>query len=286
MLMNLKDMAQANSENLTAQYKALTDKITRQGLLKMLDAFASSLKEDLHISINMKETDLNGFLTSGKYLSIHELKRQQKEELKERIKTEVSEKQGLKKHLKSYYKRRVAFDLTFEGGEKFKYAALNMGGLGLTKRGEYSIIIKAKQLDKYEVLIFVKEDSLNYVDKHGHVNIDKFSNDVATRRCVYLLASLKHKNEIEKIVTQKSWFLICCDECNIEAITSDEILDSHAESVRMGKNDYLWFYDHLFRDFVSEISKMDKYRLSMFLGIRKLMDKQAIKLEVIDKNAE
>ena len=79
--------------------------------------------------------------------------------------------------------------------------------------------------------------------------------------------------------------MICCDECYIEAITTDDILNEHIESVRMSKKDYQRYYlDYLFKDYISEISNMEKYQLYMLLGIFKLLDKQGIKMEVIDEN--
>ncbi len=78
--------------------------------------------------------------------------------------------------------------------------------------------------------------------------------------------------------------MICCDECYIDAITAEDILNEHIESVRMSKEDYRLHYDYLFKDYNSEITEMERYQLYMLLGILKLLDKQGIKLEVIDEN--
>ncbi|MFV9677728.1 MAG: hypothetical protein ACNYVW_08775 [Methanosarcinales archaeon] len=52
----------------------------------------------------------------------------------------------------------------------------------------------------------------------------------------------------------------------------------------MSKEDYRLHYDYLFKDYNSEITEMERYQLYMLLGILKLLDKQGIKLEVIDEN--
>lgn len=281
--MNIFDRANQNLDNLKTQYKLLKERHEDQNNRDIFSNFVKLVKNKWSISINMRHWTLNNFLIAGKYKNVYELKKEQGEGLRKVRKLEISVEQAVEKDLKCYYKARETFDRTFEDGEKFKYGALNIGGLGLKKYGEYCVIIKRKQSEEFSSLAFIKKDSLNYVDGH-HVNIEQLCQDIANKECVHPLVTLKHENDIEGIPADEWTSRICCDESYIEAITKDEIKNSHIESVRMSKEDYLLYYDYLFKDYISEISKMEKYQLYMLLGIFKLLDKQGIKLEVIDEN--
>ena len=281
--MNIFDIANQNLDNLKTQYKLLKERHEDQNNLGIFSNFVKLVKNKWSISINMRHWALNNFLIAGKYKNVYELKKEQGEGLRKVRKLEISVEQAVEKDLKGYYKGRETFDCAFEDGEKFKYGALNIGGLGLKKYGEYCVIIKRKQSEEFSSLAFIKKDSLNYVDGH-HVNIEQLCQDIANKECVHPLVTLKHENDIVGIPADEWTSMICCDESYIEAITKDEIKNSHIESVRMSKEDYLLYYDYLFKDYISEISKMEKYQLYMLLGIFKLLDKQGIKLEVIDEN--
>jgi hypothetical protein len=282
--MNIFDIADENLDNLKTKYKLLKERHEDQNNLGIFSNFVKLVKDKWTISINMRQGVLNNFLIAGKYKNIYEVKKEQGDELRKVKKMDIiSEEQAVKKHQKGYYEARVTFESTFEDGAKFKYGALNIGGLGLEKYGDYCVAIKLEQSKDYSSLAFIKEDSLNYVDGH-HVNIEQLCQDIANKECVHPLVTLKHENDIEGIPADEWTSMICCDESYIEAITKDEIKNNHIESVRMSKEDYLLYYDYLFKDYISEISKMEKYQLYMLLGIFKLLDKQGIKLEVIDEN--
>jgi len=93
---------------------------------KSLDAakyFATFVKDNWRISINMRQQVLNSFLIEGKYKNIYEVKKEQSEKIRKVRALEIPEEQAVKKHLKGHYKSRVTFDRTFKDGEKFKYGA-------------------------------------------------------------------------------------------------------------------------------------------------------------------
>ena len=100
------------------------------------------MKDNWTISINMRQWVLNNFLIAGKYKNIYEVRREQGEELRSVRDLEISEEEALELHLGGYYNSRVAFERTFEDGEKFKYGALNRGGFGLKRYGDYCVVLK------------------------------------------------------------------------------------------------------------------------------------------------
>lgn len=176
----------------------------------------------------------------------------------------------------------MAFDHTFEDGEKLKYAALNIGGPGSTRYGDYCVVIKRDQSEQYSDLAFIKEDSLNYVQNNS-VNLTKLSQDIANRESIHVLACIKHESDIKGCNADGWAGIICCDECYIEAITRDEILSGQIDCVRMPKRVYDIYYEYLFKEFISEISEMEKYQLHILLGIFKQLDNLGIKMEVVER---
>lgn len=137
--MNIFDMVNQNSDSLKKRYDLLRKKHEHQNNLDILDEFTRLVENKWTISINMRQLAINDILISGRCKNVHELKKERAEELEDYTELDISVEEALKKHLKGFYKSRVAFDRTFKNGERFKYGALNIGGLGAQKYGEYCI---------------------------------------------------------------------------------------------------------------------------------------------------
>jgi hypothetical protein len=278
--MDISGLAARNSDNLKRSYYLLKDKCKNQDELDVLSRFAGTIRDEWTISINMRPYVLTHFLITGTYLNVYQLKERDKEHLREH-RSEISLEEAVKKHLGDYYKSRTTFNRLFENGEKFKYGALTVGGLGLRKFGEYCVVIKRKQSKNYVSLAFIKRDSLDYVDG-DHVDIEQLSQDVADRETVHFLACLKHEDEIKKVPSDEWASLICCDECYVEAVAMDDILNSHVECIRMSKEEHDLHYVYLYIDYISELPDFEKYRLYEFKNMKELSRKLGIKIEVIE----
>ena len=262
-------MSDDNADNLNGCYCSLEENCKNQNEIDMLGKFSNIISKKWDISINLRQSAINNFLNVGVYKNVYELKGESEEELK--------------KHLGDFYKSRLIFDNTFEEGKKFKYGALNIGGLGIMKYGEYCIIIKKEQSEQYSTLTFIKEDSLNYVDDSG-LNIEILCQEIANKECVNYLASQKHENDLKEKPFEEWASMICCDQNYIETITIDDILDEHIQNVRMSKEDYNLYFDYLFEDFTSKLSENEKYRLEDFRKMQILLSQKGIELEIIDYN--
>ena len=274
--MNIFALADQNSHNLQEKVQSGQNDQNPRG------KFAGFVKDRWTISINMKPSDLLKFLSSGRYKNEYEVAREDVEMMGKMGETDVSVEQVRKKRLKGYYESRTEFNRVFEDGERFKYGALNIGGLGPTKYGSYCVVIKRERSEEFSVLAFIKEDSLNnYVDG-GHVDIERLKPDVANRECVHILAVIKHGNDVEGLSANECASMVCCDEHYIEAITTDDILNKHINSVRMSKKESSLvgkqFFDVRYRG-SSDIEK--RHRIDDFINIRNLLAANRIKLEVL-----
>ena len=76
--------------------------------------------------------------------------------------------------------------------------------------------------------------------------------------------------------------MICCRNTYVDAVTTDDINIPDVDSVRINKEDNRLYFEYLYESLVSEISKYKKYRLSVLLAIRQLLEKHGIKLEELN----
>ena len=279
--MNIFKLASQNAENLKHSYHLLEGRCKNKNELDVFNEFVRLIKDKWTISINMRPFVLNNFLITNSYKNIYELKKEIENQLERMGKSGISIEQAIKKHLKGYYKQRTTFDRTFEDGEKFKYGALTIGGLGVRKFGEYCVVIKQEQSKNYVFLAFIRKDSLDYINEN-QVDMEQLSQDVADRESVHFLACLKHEDDIKGIPASEWTSLICCDECYIEAVTMDDILNNHVERIRMSKEEYHLYYVYLYMDYISELPDFEKYRLYEFKNMLELSRKLGIKIEVIE----
>ena len=276
--MNIFDLADQNSHNLQQKVQSGQNDQSPRG------KFAGFVKDRWTISINMMPSGLLKFLSSGRYKNAYEVAIEDAEMMMKMGETDVSVEQLRKKHLKSYYESRTEFSRVFDDGERFKYGALNIGGLGPTKKyGSYCVVIKRKRSEEFSVLAFIKEDSLNnYVDG-GHVDIERLKPDVANGACVHILAVIKHGDDVVGLSASKCASIICCDEHYIEAITTDDILNSHINSVRTSKKEISLVGKQFFDVMYLGSSDLEKrHRIDDFTNIQNLLAANRIKLEEIE----
>lgn len=288
--LNLFELAEKNSAYLKQEYQLLKENCdeNKSGLL---DDFAKKVQTEWKLSINMKDRELGGFLDTGEYISIRELKEKQADELINLDAMDISEKESeleesLRKHLKKHYQLRKIFDSAFVSGEKYKYTALNIGGIGIIRYGSYCVIIDGEQAHNYKTMAFIKEDSAdNYVESQK-LTIDKLAREISDKNHMPLLAALKHEDEVETHAPGDWAGMICNNDSYIEAVTEDDIRSDHIKSVRIERGYFNSIYrDSLMKEFKREpMSDVEKYRLAVVKRIFTELEKRGIELELIDEN--
>lgn len=277
--MDFFELATKNSKNLEEEYEKLGQRSGR----KSLKAFTNLVQEGWTISINMRLCALSNFLASEKYLNIHELKAEQEKRIKKMNRDSVSTGTALHKSLGQWCRRRTAFDNSFEDGDKFKYAAMNVGGLGVSHFGEWCVVIKRQASTQFSSLAFIKDDSLKYIDD-DHLDVGRLSNDLAVWKYVHLLAALKHETDMNETSLDEWPSRICCNNSYIEAVVKDDMCADQVASVRLKASDYYSYFEDLLKDFYADLPESDRYRLYMFLVALQLLEKHKISLEVIKEN--
>ncbi len=280
MNINIFDIAEQNSDKLRKQHQVLKDNSEDKSELGTFCSFTEMVKDNWTISINMKEWDLLGFLTSEQYKNRYELNTEYGNKLAEHTELKVSTQETLETALKGFYQSRLTFDDTFKDGRKFKYCTLNIGGLGI-EYGPYCIVMKKKRAATYDALAFIREDSVNYVSG-TKVDLAKLSQEIANKACVHFLAAIKHEKDISGKPPNEWPSIICSGKMYIEAVTTDDVRVTDVESVRISKKDHRPYYQYLYESLISEISTYKKYRLAVLSGIHNLLEKHGIKLEELN----
>lgn len=279
--MDLFELSDNNSAHLGQIYNSLKKRCKEQNNLETLNTFALAVKNNWTISINMKNKYLLSFLISGNYKNVYELKKNDETTLSQKMTLDISAEKAAELRLKGFSKQRLTFDRSFKNGDRFKYGALNLKGIGIQYYGEYCMVFQREHLDKFSTLAFVKEDSLRYVCD-SKIDFKRFNRDISNRKDVHKLASIKHENDLNTD-NEKLTAKICSDNNFIEAITTDDILKQHIGCVRISKKYDLLYFDYLYKDFVSELSDpAERIHLENFRNIRKSLEQQNINLEVIE----
>jgi len=276
---DLFEIANNNSINLINKVKEI------KGMQKNNYIIISEfVKDNWFISINMKIYNLNNFLISGKYKNRYELIEEEQEALKDRYNVDFSVDQVLARRLKEFYLRRTIFDNSFKDGKKFKYGALNIGGVGASNRYGEACVIILNDSSKKPNLSFIKNDSTQYVIDEKRVNIEKLTDDIANKDYVHVLAAIKHCTCNIDVNQKLLPDVICCDDSYIEAITKDDITPRQIHNIRISKKVKDQYFEYLFEDYVNGLNDSEKLWLQEFTRMNQLLELYGIKLEVFDQN--
>ena len=277
--MDLFELADDQSTELTARYeKAMQGHADPQPLQQ----FASLVLEEWAISLNMKPWDLHSFLSAGEYRNTRQVKQRLREKVKKAGGVPVPMEDAVKRQQWAHYGPRRTFESTFDGGEEFKYGALNIGGLGATRYGRLCAVIAHDSAEEWSSLCFLEHDSLTYVDG-TEVKTAKLNQEIANRGCVHMLATLKHFSSVS-CTPCDAWPSILCSHADyVDTITTDSIPVCHISCVRVTQDRYDDFLNCLDKLYLSvTVPNFEKYKLSMVAELFELMENNGIKWEVVD----
>ena len=156
----------------------------------------------------------------------------------------------------------------------------------MDRYGEFCAIFKRSEVESYSSLIFVKHDSLRkYVNGDNNVDIAWLSQDISNKEHAHFLVAIKHDTNIENTANSEWSDMVCCNDCYIEAITLDNILDNHVLTVRIKQmiHDQLCNKDSVFGLLYGDIPKKSDvgYVFALYLAVRKLLEQKGINLEIL-----
>ena len=270
---NLFARANQNSGHIEARYAVcLTGEVG-----PVLTEFAAFVRQEGKISINCKPTDCEQFLTTGQYWNAHELAEVAAEH------AGLTKAEALQKQQGAYYIKRRGFDETFENGERFRYGALNTGGMGAThfggSYGGYCVVLQGDFPETRGEVAYVKYDSLdNYVDAAGRVDVARLGPNLAADSHKCRLAAIKHEAEITTH-PRDAWPSLLCADTYMEVVFLQPPVRTAIDRVRMDAH-YMADTEHMLKTALTTgLAGDEAKRLSTYRKIQLLLREHHIVLE-------
>lgn len=153
-----------------------------------LDRFVAAVQSEGRLAINMRSMVLLRFLAfEGGYLNVYEWA----EDLERR--SGQPREELLRLRLRDYYERRMAFDRFLGNGERLRYGALNMGGMGAIYFGAYCLVFRETFAAGLAELAYLWADTLEtYLLPGCVVDEEGLQRDACPHSHRHFLAALKH----------------------------------------------------------------------------------------------
>ncbi len=132
-------------------------------------------------------------------------------------------------------------------------------------------------------MAYLRSDSLDtYVTESLTLDEAAIAQDVAPHTHRQFLAAIKHSGQIVAHPMQKWPQLLCNDVDFVEVIFAGEAEASELEKIRMARSDYEVYFDYAFDDLRGSLPDADRYRVSGFVMMLRLLDDRKIPLELVD----
>ncbi len=191
--------------------------------------------------------------------------------------------QILREKLGDCYERRVAFDDHFEDGKKFRYGALNIGGMGAMQFGDHCVTLKDSACSNRERLAYLKSDSLkSYVREGQRVDDEAIREDVAPHSHRQYLAALRHSADVPATPEDRWPAILFAGGDYVEAIFVGDLTPEQVESVRLRKTECQELWGYAFEEFRGKLSNSNRFRADTFAMILRHLDRYGIRLEEVD----
>lgn len=201
--LNLYEFARQNGDSMRERYQELRS--GSAGATDAVERFCERVERDGHATINTGSARLLWTLRNGYYPNPHD-------EARERARREGGDSEEyLKQQQGAYYHKRMRFERSFEDGEKFRYASLNIGGSGLSYYGPYCLVLRAPE-DADLVALLPANSLERFVhDEGGGPVLDEAAlrREVAPWPNRHHLAACKHAGDVAS-VPDANWPKMMC----------------------------------------------------------------------------
>jgi hypothetical protein len=143
-------------------------------------------------NINMRVAAAIGFLAAGEFHNIYRVSAVVAAQLG------VTREHVLRSALGPFYLRRISFDGHFNDGEEYCYAALYVGGAGLSDYGPFCFVFELSSLAAMHASTCVDSDTLDFVDSVGAIDVDRLTRHIVSIDERQYLAVIKWWDSIVK----------------------------------------------------------------------------------------
>jgi hypothetical protein len=273
--MDLFQLAESVTPSVRSRYEAAVAGSSPE-VAAAVGKFADKVTRDGRVAVNMRPWVLARLVLSGQYQNIHEWAQDQSQLCGRSYEEILQEKLG------KYYVRRLAFDAFFGDGRKFRYGALNIGGLGAEKYGMFCVVLHQAFTEGGQVAYLALDSLSSYVDDAGHVDTVSLQDDLSCHSCCSLLAGLKHMGNLHGWTEERWPILVCSTDDYIEAIFLRKISTDVIDTVRIGRSRYDEVLDLAFGSFAKSLSDADRALIQDYCDIFRAERDHRIALERVD----
>ena len=224
--------------------------------------FAEVVRANGKLSINMRLWVTANFLCRQPYENIYEFGARMSK-LSSRIQDDI-----FKEKLGSYYRRRIAFDDLLVDGRGLQYAALNIGGMGPSRYGEFCVVFRPEARTGGRRVVYLKADSLNdYTSDAGDVHVARVREDLAAEESKHHLAALKHSDMIAHRADAEWCNMLCCDTAYIEALCAGRIELEDVAELRVAAGELARLWGLAFEDFSRRLAPGERAMANDFVQL-------------------
>lgn len=216
------------------------------------------------ISINMRPWKMLMFLRRAQYPTMYEIAEERAVASGKSVESELRASQGV------HYEPRVLFERSFEGGERFLYGALNIGGAGLLAYGVYCAFIGSIGSARAATLraAIVPDNSLyTYVDWGPPASLreEPLRRDVGSWGARGPVAALKHGLDVTSGLGRDEWASMVCSKAGfIEVIFTGSVAPNELVEIRVTKRDVKRLADMALDDMMGTLSDEDRVELEEY----------------------
>ncbi len=271
--MDLREIASENARGLADRFRELEER-TDDADRATVRRFAEWVDADGRVAVNMRPSVLARLVTAGKHLNVYEWADEQSAKLG------GTPDDFLRARLKDWYTRRLSFDSRFSEGRAFRYGALNAGGVGTEKYGEFCAVFVSEFGVTDGDCVFVKADSLlTYMRSETDVDEDALRCDVSPHAHRHHLTALKHAGILLQTPEPRWPTMVCAGNEYIEVIFTAAIESRSIDNVRIRDRDYQGFFELVLASHEAGLSDAEKALAQDFVDILQAESSSRIRMQ-------
>jgi hypothetical protein len=276
-MLDLFDIAANNAEKIDENFNGAIASLSGQKVINVND-FAQWVQSTALISVNLRLFVIVEILNGTPYKNIHEWAQEQAE-LSGRKKDEI-----LRERLKGFYAKRMTFDQAFQQGERFRYGALNAGGLGLSIYASYCSVLTSNFHNALKHSACLSGDSLDICfAKSNEFDAKILTQSIAPFSHRHALAASQLIAKIDTVQKSEwSQLLISKDSKQyFEIIFIGAVTLNDLHCVRVSANEYQQKWDLAFASFDRSLSEPERAEVQDFVQLLRAVKEGKIQLETI-----
>jgi hypothetical protein len=190
----------------------------------------------------------------------------------------------LRERLKDHYERRIAFDGAFNGGQNFRYGALNAGGPGLTQQYDpYCVVLKRTYQDTLTDLAYLPGDSLKICFGGAGASLDEDAvrRSPAPHSHRHVLVAIERAAEVPTSDKHEWPKLVAPEGRYFEVIFVGEVLLEAVECVRALKTEIKRMRELEFANFGRKLDPGERALADDFVVLRRGALEGKLRLEEV-----